>query len=75
MVLVGGVMWRKRRSAFQYHMKYIHTYTLKNFRVSILQYVERIREMHELGKYLPPPPKKGDMYSEANWRFRNHNLI
>ena len=67
-------MWRKHRSAFQYHMKYIHTYTLKPFRVSILQYVERIRDMHELDKYLPPPSNKCDIYGEANWRVRNHKF-
>ena len=68
-------MWRKHRSAFQYHMKYIHNYTLKPFRVSILQYVEHILEIHELDKYLPPTSKKDAMCGESNWIVCYHNFI
>ena len=57
-------MWRKHRSIFQYHVKYIHNDILKTFRFVILQYSECIREMHDLAKYLPPPSKKEDEYNK-----------
>ena len=36
-------MWRKHRSAIQYHVKYIHNDILNPFRVNIIQYKERFR--------------------------------
>ena len=43
-------MWRKHRRTFQYHIKYIHNEIVKHFRVSILHYAERVREMQKLAK-------------------------
>ena len=51
-------MWRNHRSTFQDHVKYICNDIVKPFRVSILQYNERIWYIHDLSKYLPPPLKK-----------------
>ena len=46
---------RKHWSTFQDHVKYIHNEIVKPFRVNILHYGERVREMHDIYKYLPPP--------------------
>ena len=43
-------MWKKHQSVFQDHIKYIHSDILKTFRVGIIQYAERVREMHDLEK-------------------------
>ena len=66
---LGKFMWRKHRSIYQYHMKYVCNDILKPFRVSILHNTEHVREMHDLSKYLPTPPMKGESYEEANWKF------
>ena len=49
---------RKHRSVFQEHIKYIHDNILNPFRLSILQYSERVRQMYDIDKVLPPHPKK-----------------
>ena len=41
-------MWINHWSVYQDHMKYILNDTLKPFRVKILRYDERVREMHDL---------------------------
>ena len=50
---LGKNMWRKYRSTFQDHSKYIHNYIVKSFRISILQYDECVYDVHDLTKYLP----------------------
>ena len=40
----GKHMWRKHQSLFQYHVKYIHKYIVKHFRVVILQYTKSPRD-------------------------------
>ena len=52
---LGICMWRKHWSVYQDHMKYICNDIVKPFRVKILRYTERVIEMHELAKYIPPP--------------------
>ena len=52
-------MCRKHRSIFQYHNKYIHNEIVKPLRVIIIEYAERVGEMYDLTKYLPPPSTKG----------------
>ena len=47
---LGKSMWKKHQSFFQDHIKYIHNNIVKPFRVVILQYDERVREMHDLAK-------------------------
>ena len=64
-------MWRKHRSTFQYHVKYIHNDIVKPFRVGILQYAESVRDMHNLTKYLPTPLMKGGEYNKAYWTVHN----
>ena len=63
-------MKRNHLIVFQYHVKYIHNDIVKPFRVGIIRYVERIKEMHNLAKYLPPPSMKGGSYDSANWDVR-----
>ena len=43
-------MWSKQKSTFQDHVKYIHNEIVKNSWVDILQYADRICEMHDLAK-------------------------
>ena len=57
---------RKRRSIFQDHVKYMHNDIVKPFRKVILQYVEPVREIHNITKFLPPLLKKGDEYDQAD---------
>ena len=51
---IGMNTWKKYRSSFQDHMKYIKNIQ-KPFRVSTIQYYEQFREMNDLSKYPPPP--------------------
>ena len=53
-------IWRKHRSVYQDHMKYVCNYIVKPFKVKILRYAERVRDMHDLAKYLRPPLMKGE---------------
>ena len=55
----GKCMWRKHRSVYQDHMNYICNDIAKAFKVKILRYSKRGRNMHDLSKYLPPPSTKG----------------
>ena len=64
---LGKRMWRKQRSNFQDHVKYIHNDTVNPFRVGIIQYTDHVRDMHYLSKYLPPTSMKGNDYDEADW--------
>ena len=68
-------MWRKHRSNFQDHVKYIHNEILKPFIVGIIQYADHIHEMHDIGKYLPPSSMKGQEYDEAYWAVRDKELF
>ena len=66
---VGKYMWRKHWSVYQDHLKYICNDILKPFRVKIIRYIDRVREMHDLEKYLSPPLMKGVRNEAANWTF------
>ena len=55
-------------------MKYVRNDIVKPFRVKILRYVERVREMHELAKYLPLPLMKEEITMTANWLFHNEEF-
>ena len=57
---LGKSIWRKHRSIFQDHVKYMHNDVVNPFRVGILHYSEHILDMHYLTNVLPPPSKKGD---------------
>ena len=56
---LGKCMWGKHRRVYQDHLKYVCNYIVKPFCVRILRYAKRVRDMHELSKYLPPPSMKG----------------
>ena len=61
-------MWMNHRSVYQDHLKYVCNDIVKPFRFGILHYAERVMDMHDLGKYLPPPSIKGKRYEEDNWK-------
>ena len=67
-------MWRKHRTVYHYHLKYICNDIVKLFCVRNLRYAERVQEMHDLAKCLPPPSIKGDIYEEDNWEGRGEEL-
>ena len=71
----GKCMWRKNRSVYQYHMKYICNDTVKPFKVKFPRYAERVRYTHDLAKHLPPPSTKGESAEADNWTFRNQELM
>ena len=64
-------MWRNHRSVYQDHLKYIRNDIVKPLCIKILRYAERVRDMHDLAKYLPTPLMKGDIAEAANWTFHN----
>ena len=47
-------------------MKYVRNDILKPFKVKILHYAERVREIHDLDTYLPPPLMKVESAKVAN---------
>ena len=55
---LGKSMWKRHHRIYQGHVKYIHNDIVKTFRVIILQYADRVCEMHYLAKYSPPPLTK-----------------
>ena len=59
-------MWRRHLSVYQTNLKYICNDIVNSFRVKILRYAERVIEMHDLARYLPPPSIKGVRAEEAN---------
>ena len=67
-------MWRKQYSVYQYHLKYIHNDIVNTFRVIIIRYADRVREMHDLSKYLPPLSIQGMSYEADNWKFRDQEF-
>ena len=71
---LGECMWRKHQNVYQDHMKYICNDIVNTLKVKILYYAERVREMHELAKYLPPPSMKGEIYEAANYTVRNQEF-
>ena len=64
-------MWRNHRSVYQDHTKYVRNDIVKPFKVKVLCYAKRVREMHDLAKYLPPPLMKEESAMTANWSVRN----
>ena len=52
-------------------MKYANNDIVKTFRLKIIRYAERIREMQDLEKYLHPTLMKGEIAMESNWNVRN----
>ena len=67
-------MWRKHRSLYQDHMKYVRNDIVKPFKVKILRYSERVCEMHDLANYLPPPSMKGESVMADNWNVHNQEF-
>ena len=67
-------MWRKHRSVFQDHLKYIRNDIVKPLCVGILRYAKRVQDIHDLVKHLTPPLIKGGFYEASNWKFRNKEL-
>ena len=67
---LGKIVWKKHCSVFQDHIKYIHKDIVKPFQVAIIRYDDRVQEMHDPAKYLPPPLVKGKSYESDNWDVR-----
>ena len=64
-------MWRKHKSVFQDHLKYTHNDIMKPFMVRTLYYDERIHNMHNTAKDLPPLSMKGYAYEKLDWTVHN----
>ena len=67
-------MWRKHQSVYQDHMKYVCNDIVKPFKVKILRYAKRVRDMNDLLKYLPPPSMNGESEKAANWSVHNEDF-
>ena len=52
-------------------MKYIWNDIVKPLRVKILRYTYRVRDMHDLEKYILIPSMKGESDDADNWNFHN----
>ena len=52
-------------------MKYVRNDIVEPLKVKILRYAVRVREMHDLEKFLPPPLMKGESAMSDNWSIRN----
>ena len=64
--------WKNYHSVFDKHTIYVKNDTQNTYEMSIIKYAERVSEMFELDKYLPPPSKKNEEYHDAareNWDF------
>ena len=67
-------MWRKHHRVFQNHLKYIRYDIVKPLCVVILSYAERVQDIHDLAKHLPPPLMKGESFESANWKVCDKEL-
>ena len=67
-------MWRKHQSVYQDHMRYIRNDIVKPFKAKNIRYAKRVREMHDIYKYLPPPLIKGKSSEADNWTVRNQEF-
>ena len=67
-------MWKKHHSVYQDHMKYVCNDIVKPFKVKILRYAKRVRDMNDLLKYLTPPSMNGESEKAANWTIRNQEF-
>ena len=47
---------------------------MKSFKVKIIRYAKRVREIHELAKYLPPLSMKGKSAEADNWNVQNQEF-
>ena len=68
-------MWRKHQSVYQDHMKYNINDIFKPFKINIICYADRLINMNDLSKYLPPPLMKGESAEAANWTVHNQELM
>ena len=68
---LGKSMWKKYQSVFQDHVKYIHNDIVKPFIVGILHYSERVYDIHDLEKNLPPLSMKGVWFEGSSWFVRD----
>ena len=55
-------------------MNYVCNDNVKPFKIKIHRYAERVREIHDLEKYLPPISMKGDSEMAASWSICNKEL-
>ena len=61
-------MWWKHRSVFQDNLTYIRNDIVKIIFVGILHFADRVEEMHEIAKHVPPPLMKGQIFEAANFK-------
>ena len=61
-------MWINHLSVYQEHLKYICNGIVNPFRVKILCYAKRVREMYEFEKYPPQTLMKGVSAGEVSYK-------
>ena len=64
-------MWRKHFSVQQDHMKCICNDVVKLCKIKILFYADRMCDMNDLAKHVPPPSMKGESAEADIWTVRN----
>ena len=52
-------------------MNYVCNDIVKPFKVKTFRYAERVHDMHDLAKYLPPYLMKGESAMVSNWNVCN----
>ena len=67
-------MWIKHQRIYQDHLNYISNDIVNPFRVKIIHYDERFREIYDLARYIPPPSMKGISIEADNWTVRNQEF-
>ena len=67
-------MWRKHQIIYQDHQNYISNDIVKPFRVKIINYAKRFREIYDLARYIPPHSMKGISIEADNWTVRNQEF-
>ena len=56
--MLGKSMWKKHHSIFDEHIHYVRNDIQKPFKMKILKYDERMGDMFEVTKLIPPPIRK-----------------
>ena len=68
---LGKKMWRNHRNVHDDHLHYLMTDIVKPYKMSMIDFVERLRTLFDMKRYLQPPSMRNETSEEANWDARD----
>ena len=68
---LGKKMWRNHRNVHDDHMHYLQTDIIKPYKMSMIDFVERMRTLFKMKRYLQPPSMRNETSIDADWDTRD----